>query len=462
VVDCFALVDLCISFITTYFTWSGKEITDHRHIVLHYLKGWFVFDLIPTLPWYLLLEVGVWWPGVKLLRLLRVSNKPDEVNPTGFKLMSFVSRRLYLRPSQTKIFKLAVLVLLVLHFSALLWFYLQPVDAVVKGISLRSGSPQGYLVALYWASTTLTTVGWGDIVPFTSAGMLLTIFVMLVGSILFAYFIALISSMLGHQNQDLNHLEQLRMVSDFANQTLLTQELRIVLFNEINLGSLISRGSVRWNEIRTLVSPQARVALSLYLFRRILSSAPFFVSLNPYPQAVRRIAYNLTIERLLPHAVLALEGGKQHSWYICAAGSCAMVISTTVKPLTPIPVGVTEIVEYAQQSSGAGTVGGVFTTARHQTLVCCQVVRSGETLGETGFLDGIWPFSVVATTQCTIFYIERGLLLAILSGTVDACVPIPPDTNPATRKEPLHIVTEMSRQQRLRIQQWRKIHEQIK
>lgn len=47
--------------------------------------------------------------------------------------------------------------------------------------------------AIWWAFTTVTTVGFGDIVPSTFFGRLIGILLMLLGTALFACYVALIS-----------------------------------------------------------------------------------------------------------------------------------------------------------------------------------------------------------------------------------------------------------------------------
>lgn len=48
--------------------------------------------------------------------------------------------------------------------------------------------------ALWWTFVTMTTAAYGDIVPFTTAGRLIAVFLMLTAGVLFFSFIALLSS----------------------------------------------------------------------------------------------------------------------------------------------------------------------------------------------------------------------------------------------------------------------------
>merc|ERR1712048_1122497 len=53
-----------------------------------------------------------------------------------------------------------------------------------------------YLVAMYWAMTTMTTVGYGDITPGTDWERVYTIFAMIVGGGFYGYVIGSITSII--------------------------------------------------------------------------------------------------------------------------------------------------------------------------------------------------------------------------------------------------------------------------
>ena len=91
------------------------------------------------------------------------------------------------------------------------------IDAVVSYADRRTS----YITSLYWAFTTLTTVGFGDIVPSTNIERLFAMFVMLMGSVIYATIFGNVSLLV--QNFDKQHarlrraLNQMSSLADFYN-----------------------------------------------------------------------------------------------------------------------------------------------------------------------------------------------------------------------------------------------------
>jgi len=157
-------------FFTLVFTLEyAARLACVRHPLRYALSFYGIIDLLALLPTYLALlfpDVGV-LVDVRILRLLRVFRV--------FKLTAYVSEYqaigLALRASQRKIMVfLAAVLMIVLVIGTLMY--------VVEGPA------NGYTsipTSVYWAITTMTTVGFGDITPKTDFGRLIASLMMLLG-----------------------------------------------------------------------------------------------------------------------------------------------------------------------------------------------------------------------------------------------------------------------------------------
>jgi voltage-gated potassium channel len=137
---------------------------------MRYARSFFgVIDLLAILPSYLALLV----PGlnalvdVRILRLLRIFR----VLKLAEYVHEFVALKQALQASRRKIFVFLSFVLLIVLVMGTLMYVVE-------------GPENGYTsipVGVYWAITTMTTVGFGDLVPQTNLGRVIASVMMLLG-----------------------------------------------------------------------------------------------------------------------------------------------------------------------------------------------------------------------------------------------------------------------------------------
>ena len=135
-----------------------------------YARSWFgVIDLLALLPTYLAILV----PGmsalidVRVLRLMRVFR----IFKLGEYVAEFGALGRALVASRRKILVFLAFVMLVVLVMGTLMYVVE-------------GAEHGYTsipVSVYWAITTMTTVGFGDITPKTDLGRLIASMMMLLG-----------------------------------------------------------------------------------------------------------------------------------------------------------------------------------------------------------------------------------------------------------------------------------------
>ena len=171
------LTDLFITF-RTAFDEDGEWVLDSGRIAQHYLRGWFWIDAPSSIP-VELLEVAIpsdWSTShlevlrvlrlfrlIRLLRLLKLDDyiaKLEENFNVNLRLVQLVS--------------LVLKVFFVAHLLGSFFFLASQSDEENSwllnyddGSAVDGPVSRQYLFAIYWALTTLTTVGYGDLVPAT-------------------------------------------------------------------------------------------------------------------------------------------------------------------------------------------------------------------------------------------------------------------------------------------------------
>eukprot|EP00756_Hemistasia_phaeocysticola_P031409 Hpha_TRINITY_DN16350_c2_g1::TRINITY_DN16350_c2_g1_i1::g.61381::m.61381 len=187
------ILALPVNFRTAYLSgWEliGDEEDEFSQMHWHYITTWFAFDAATALPLDLIsipFSNDLFAP-FSLVRFLPVWRIPT--------LFSSSSPLNISRPMGVKGFLFCLFLLISVHFLACLW---------VRSGGFDTGEPDGvngdsfktkYIKAAYWAVTTMTTVGYGDIVPITDGSRILASFTMLLGAGLFAYVMGNISNLL--------------------------------------------------------------------------------------------------------------------------------------------------------------------------------------------------------------------------------------------------------------------------
>ena len=191
---------------------DGAVVRDTGEIARRYLSCWFWIDMPSSVPVELIeltLPPGSGDAGsLSILRFLRMFRLVRLLRL--LKINLYIARaedtfEINLRP--IRVLQLVLKMLFVAHLLACAWFYVGVVgfdrgegawySDYDEGSLLQEGqASRQYLVSLYWALTTLTTVGYGDITPTNDLERRFTSFALLLGSLVFAYILGDIGSLL--------------------------------------------------------------------------------------------------------------------------------------------------------------------------------------------------------------------------------------------------------------------------
>jgi voltage-gated potassium channel len=177
--------------------WSAVEIPlyqrlPHWRARLNYaLRPMMIIDLLAILPWFVYQFVPFDLRALRVLRLFRLFRllKLLRYSPALLTL-----KRVIAQEHRALLGALLVMMMLML-FSAAVIYFLE-----------REAQPDKFgsiPAAAWWAMATLTTIGYGDIVPITPLGKLFGSLVMLLGIGMFALPIAILST--GFSQESMRH-----------------------------------------------------------------------------------------------------------------------------------------------------------------------------------------------------------------------------------------------------------------
>ncbi len=219
VIDSLFFIDILMNCITAYYDSEKHLVTMRSMIFCHYLKSWLILDLIACFPFDLVEKQsdsgnssqnsGGYSSMTKLVRLprlyrlFRISRILKLLKNKGNnKYLERIQDFLSIRNSVMRMGQSCISIVLFLHITSCLWYFtakldnFEPETWVTRYSYIDSDNGTIYLTSLYWAITTLCTVGYGDISAGTNFEKFLAICWMMFGLFFFSLTISSISSMM--------------------------------------------------------------------------------------------------------------------------------------------------------------------------------------------------------------------------------------------------------------------------
>ncbi|MFZ5806178.1 MAG: ion transporter [Verrucomicrobiota bacterium] len=275
--------DIILHFQTVVHT-RGRVLRHPSQIAVYYLKSWFIFDLLGSLPFSLFIQWGMplhrLWEWAALFRLLRLAKFTSSI--TAKQTSAFLLRRLAV---------FLFWVGLIIHLIACGWILLDGVGREGEMYSI-------YLRSFYWSITTLSTTGYGDIVPQNDSQTLFALLTMLVGTGIYATMIASIASMLTRiDSVRATYQEKMEKLYTFMRYKKLPKELRQKI---INYHAYSWERGLGYDEESVLAElpPSLRHSLSMHLNKDLLEKVPFFKKASE--AVLKRLIANLQSKVFMP------------------------------------------------------------------------------------------------------------------------------------------------------------------
>jgi voltage-gated potassium channel len=301
------VLDILAHFNTGFYR-LGKTITRRSSVALRYLGSWFVPDLLAALPLGLLIHLFVPVPGTLLLLLSL--NPLLKLVHSGSTLYRIGGTRV--NPAILRLVLLVFWILLVAHMVSCGWI-------LISENPLKLGPVPLYIRAFYWTITTLTTIGYGDIIPSGSVQTVFVIFIELLGAAMYGMIIGNIANLIANINvAKSQYREKLDKINAFLNYRNIPHSLQRKINDYYSYLWESRRGYDESAVIQDLPIALKRT-VALQINRGIIEKVPLFQTAGE--DLIREIVLNLKPVVFTPGDSIVTAGEVGFEMYFISQGS---------------------------------------------------------------------------------------------------------------------------------------------
>ncbi|XP_071039250.1 voltage-gated inwardly rectifying potassium channel KCNH6 [Parasteatoda tepidariorum] len=343
IVDVMFIIDIVINFRTTYVN-SNEEVEGHPcKIAVHYLRGWFIIDVVAAIPFDLLLVgknsdetttlIGL-LKTARLLRLVRVARKIDRYSEYGAAVLLL----------------LVATFALIAHWLACIWYAIanaergtqEPkigwLDALANMTHQYYNNSHGgpsikskYVTALYFTFSSLTSVGFGNVSPNTNMEKIFAIIVMLVGSLMYASIFGNVSAIIQRlYSGTARYHTQLLRVKEFIRFHQIPNPLRQRLEEYFQHAWTYTNG-IDMNMVLKGFPECLQADICLHLNRNLLNTCPAFKGASP--GCLRALSMKFKTTHAPPGDTLVHRGDVLTSLYFISRGTIEIMRDDTIQAI---------------------------------------------------------------------------------------------------------------------------------
>ncbi|XP_063808741.1 potassium voltage-gated channel subfamily H member 3 isoform X1 [Pseudophryne corroboree] len=356
-VEILFILDIILNFRTTFVSQSGQVVFSSRLIVLHYIRTWFLLDLLAALPVDLLysFKVNIYFAAhllktVRLLRLLRLLPRLDWYSQYSAVVLSF----------------LMVVFALLAHWVACIWYFIGqreiessqsevPEIGWLQELARRLETPyyigrknitqhlttqnnysedtanetslvllggpsprSSYITSLYFALSSLTSVGFGNVSANTDTEKIFSICIMLIGALMHALVFGNVTAIIQrlYARRFLYH-SRTRDLRDYIRIHGIPKPLKQRMLEYVQTTWAVNNG-IDTNELLHSLPDELRADIAMHLNKELLQMPLFTLASRG---CLRSLSLNIRPSFCTPGEYLIRQGDALEALYCVCSGS---------------------------------------------------------------------------------------------------------------------------------------------
>jgi len=335
IVDAVFWIDIVLNFRTAWVDVEGHMCFEYKQCALSYAKGWLFVDVVSCLPYdqFTVKPTGgsrdSETKGIMILRALKILKLTKLLRVfRSSRILKRMEQQMSIKFGVIKLMKFILVIVMVAHWMACIYY----LAGTMSEPSNRHESwinshvyPEHYtfwdmyVLALYWAIMTITTIGYGDVPSGTTAERVVSIVCMILGACLYSYIVGTVTTVV--QGLDISRRafeDKMDSINDYMSlscfPTHLRRRIRAYCFYQRDTKSFLPQE----RDLYASVSPALRSMCAFYKYNVLLKRVPYFS--HAPTQVISELALLLKHAIYMPGECVMKAGEVGHVMYFMYKG----------------------------------------------------------------------------------------------------------------------------------------------